>query len=170
MSAVADVRAPARGEAVSFYRLIWLMPAAFALHICEEWFGGFANWVTHVVGGEMSPSTFLVNNAGFMAVLVALTTLAGATRKGWAVFLLMFWASANLFWDFLFHVFTVPLFDRYSPGLLTATLLYFPSSYLVARAALAERVLPPALFTLACGLGAALMGFVIWAGLYHFTV
>ena len=170
MSAVADVRAPARGDAVSFYRLIWLMPAAFALHICEEWFGGFAYWVTHVAGGEMSPSAFLVNNAAFMAILLGLTAAAAFTRKPLAVFLLLFWASANLFWDFLFHVATVPIFDRYSPGLVTATLLYFPISYAVARAALAECVLPRAAFATACGLGAGLMLFVIWAGLYHLAV
>ena len=34
-----------------FRRLIWLMPAAFALHILEEYAGGFPSWVTNVLGG-----------------------------------------------------------------------------------------------------------------------
>lgn len=155
---------------MSFYRLIWLMPLAFAVHIAEEWFGGFAHWVSMVVGGAMSPSGFLVNNAGFMAVLVALTGLAAWSRARWTLFLLIFWASANLFWDFLFHLATVVAFDRYSPGLVSATLLYFPISYFVARAALRERVVATPVFAAATALGAALMGFVIWSGLFHFAV
>ena len=155
---------------MSFYRLIWLMPAAFAIHIAEEWFGGFAHWVSAIVGGAMNPSGFLVNNAGFMAVLVGLTGLTAWSRAQWALFLLIFWASANLFWDFLFHLATVVAFDRYSPGLVSATLLYFPISYFVARAALRKRIVATPVFTAAIGLGAALMGFVIWSGLFHFAV
>jgi hypothetical protein len=64
----------------------------------------------------------------------------------------------------------VPLFDRYSPGLITATLLYFPISVAVAWAALTQNALSPRAFTISCALGFALMGFVIWAGLYHFAV
>ena len=116
-----------------FYRLIWLMPAAFACHIAEEYIGGFPAWVTNVVGGSMSTPTFLLNNAGFMAVLLA---RGGVVRQSPVrlspTAVLIAWASANLFWDFLFHVGTVPLFDRYSPGLVTATLLYFPISVAVA--------------------------------------
>jgi hypothetical protein len=56
----------------SFYRLIWLMPAAFACHIAEEYVGGFAGWVTNVVGGSMSPTMFLISNTGLMAVPLGL--------------------------------------------------------------------------------------------------
>lgn len=154
----------------SFYSAIWLMPAAFAVHIAEEWFGGFPRWVAVVVGGSMSASAFLVNNAAFMALLVLLTALASIGRTAWATFLLIVWASANLFWDFLFHVATVPIFDRYSPGLVSATLLHFPISYVVARACLERKALAPSQFAMGTGLGALIMLFVIWAGLYHFAV
>ena len=154
----------------SFYRLIWLMPAAFALHIVEEYGGGFPGWVTHVVGGAMSAPMFLVNNAFFMAVLLALTAWSGIARTTTANAVLIAWASANLFWDFLFHVGTVPLFDRYSPGLVTATLLYFPISVAVSWAAVAQHALSPRAFQASSAVGFVLMGFVIWAGLYHFAV
>src|ERR1700677_1501111 len=111
------------------------MPAAFACHIVEEYVGGFPAWVTNVVGGSMSVPMFIVNNAGFMAVLLALTAWSALARSRTANVVLITWASANLFWDFLFHVGTVPVFDRYSPGLITATLLYFPISVAVAWAA-----------------------------------
>ena len=64
----------------SFYRLIWLMPAAFACHIVEEYVGSFPAWVTNVVGGAMSSPMFLINNAGFMAVLLALTAWSAIAR------------------------------------------------------------------------------------------
>ena len=154
----------------NFYRLIWLMPLAFACHIGEEYIGGFPAWVTNTVGGSMSAPIFLVNNAGFMAVLLALTAWSAIARTTLANAVLIAWASANLFWDFLFHLGTVPLFDRYSPGLVTATLLYFPISVVVAAAALAQRALSPRAFRISCAIGFLGMGFVIWAGLYHFAV
>jgi hypothetical protein len=154
----------------AFYRLIWLMPAAFACHIVEEYVGGFPAWVTHVVGGSMSAPMFLVNNAFFMAVLLAFTAWSAIARTAAANAVLIAWASANLFWDFLFHLGTVPVFDRYSPGLITATLLYFPISVAVACAALAQGALSQRAFILSCAVGFVGMGFVIWAGLYHFAV
>ena len=152
-----------------YYRLIWLMPAAFACHILEEYVGGFPAWVTHVVGGSMSAPMFLVNNAFFMVVLLVLTAWSAIARTTAANATLIAWASANLFWDFLFHLGTVPFFNRYSPGVVTATLLYFPISVAVAWAALTQKALSPRAFTLSCAVGFALMGFVIWAGLYHFA-
>ena len=156
-------------ESRSFYRLIWLMPASFAAHILEEWFGGFPAWVGQAVGGSMSGQAFIENNAFFLATLLILTGFAGYSRSRWTAFVLIGWASANLFWDFLFHLFATAWWGLYSPGLVTATLLYFPVSWLVARAALAEGVLPKGEFAGACALGAALMAFIIWAGLYHFA-
>lgn len=152
-----------------FYRLIWLMPASFAAHILEEWFGGFPAWVDQTVGGSMSGEAFIENNAFFMAVLLILTYFADYSRSRWTAFVLIGWASANLFWDFLFHLGATVWWGVYSPGLVTATLLYFPVSWFVGRAALADEVLPRSEFAGACGLGAALMAFVIWAGLYHFA-
>lgn len=146
------------------------MPIAYALHIVEECAGGFAGWVTHVVGGSMSGIAFAANNAAFMLILVGLTTWTAFTRSGLAAFLLVLGASANLFWDFLFHLFTTVAFDRYSPGLLTAVLLYFPISVAVGAAALRDRVLGLRAFSIAVALGAGLMGFVIWYGLFHFAV
>jgi hypothetical protein len=153
----------------SFYRLIWLMPAAFAFHIVEEYAGGFPAWVT-IVGGSMTPTMFLINNAFFMIVLLALTAWSAIARTAVANAVLIGWASANLFWDFLFHLAMVPVLDRYSPGVVTATLLYFPISVAVASAAVTQRALSPRAFSMSCAAGFVLMAFVIWAGLYRFAV
>jgi hypothetical protein len=150
--------------------LIWLMPTAFAVHIVEEYTGGFVGWVTHVIGGSMSGLAFALNNAAFMTIMLALTTWCGFTSSRLASFLLIFWVSANLFWDGLFHVIMTAVFDRYSPGLITASLFYIPLSLAVAGAALQSRALSISAFFRAITLGAGLMGFIIWYGLFHFAL
>ncbi len=157
------------GTPLAFRRLIWLMPAVFAVHIVEEYGAGFPGWVSAMFGQPMAPQAFLVNNAGFMVVLLGLTGWAARRPSALSAFVLLSWASGNLFWNFVFHLATTVIFDRFSPGLVTATLLYLPVSVVVARAALAERVMPVAAFVTATAIGAALMLLVIWGGLYHFV-
>ena len=153
-----------------FRRLIWLMPAAFALHIVEEFAGGFPSWVTHVVGGSFNNSAFIANNAAFMAIMLVLTAWTVRSASHLAAGLLIFWSSANLFWDGLFHIIATAVYDRYSPGLITSALLYIPISLLVSTAALRDQALSVRALLAAVGLGATLLCFVIWYGLFHFAI
>ena len=82
-----------------FRRLIWLLPAAFALHITEKYLGGFPDWVTQVLGGSFNEIAFALNNAGFMVIMLVLITWTTVTRSRLAAFLLIAWASGNIFWD-----------------------------------------------------------------------
>ena len=83
-------------------RIIWIMPAAFALHIAEEYVGGFPAWVTNVLGGSFNNVGFVVNNAIFMAVMLILTVWTSKTQSRLAAFLLIAWASGkHFFWDAL---------------------------------------------------------------------
>ncbi len=99
-----------------FGRVIWLMPAVFAVHILEEFAGGFPEWVTNVISGSFNQSAFVANNAIFMTIMLALTIWTSRSTSRLPVFLLVFWASANLFWDGLFHIVATAEFDRYSPA------------------------------------------------------
>lgn len=146
------------------------MPAAYALHIVEEYAGNFPGWVANVVGGTFSYLGFDLNNLAFMVVLLVLVTINSRHPTQRRTFALVVFASANLFWDFLFHLFTTFGFDRYSPGLLTATLLYYPIVILVGIVVLRERRLTPRQFTVAVGLGALLFALVVWYGLFRFRV
>ena len=101
-------------------RLIWIMPAAFVLHIVEEYRGGFPAWVTHVLGGSFNDIAFAFNNAAFLAIMVGLVVWASKSESRLAAFLLITWSSGNIFWDALFHVLTTAWFNRYSPGLIAA--------------------------------------------------
>jgi Protein of unknown function with HXXEE motif len=154
----------------TFRRLIWLMPAAFALHIVEEYQGNFPAWVTHVLGGSFNKLAFAYNNAVFLAIMVGLTVWVSKSGSRLAAFLLIAWASGNIFWDALFHVLTTAKFDRYSPGLITSSVLYLPISLVVGTATLQSRALSLKAFLGALALGLCLLTFVIWYGLFHFAV
>lgn len=111
----------------AFRRILWLMSAAFAAHICEEWFGGFPGYVAETLhGSAMSPQQFLLNNAGFMFLLAGLSIWASRSTSRISAFILMVWASGNLFWDFFAHLVYTVVFNAYSPGLITASLFYYP--------------------------------------------
>lgn len=153
-----------------FERLLWLMPAAYAAHIAEEYFAGFPAWVRGTLGGDMDGPGFLLNNGLFMAILVSLSLWASRSGSRLSAFLLMAWASGNLFWNFVFHLTTTVAFDRYSPGLVTAALFYEPLPFLVAAAGIRSGRLSMAGAAGAFAIGGGLMLFVIWAGLYHFAL
>ena len=157
-------------ERQAFRRLTWLMPAAFALHIVEEYRGGFPAWVTHVLGGSFSNLAFAYNNAVFLVVMVGLTVWVGRSGSRLAVFLLIAWTSGNIFWDGLFHVLTTAQFDRYSPGLITSSVLYLPISLMVGRATFQSEALSVKAFLGALAVGLSLLVFVIWYGLFHFAI
>src|SRR5271156_5407154 len=153
-----------------FRRLIWLMPSAFALHIVEEYRGGFPAWATHVLGGSFNNLAFALNNAAFLAIMVGLTIWVSKSGSRLAAFLLIAWSSGNIFWDALFHVLTTAKFDRYSPGLITSCVLYLPISLIVGTAALESHALSAKAFLGALASGLGLLVFVIWYGLFHFAI
>jgi Protein of unknown function with HXXEE motif len=152
-----------------FRRVVWLMPAAFALHIVEEYAGGFPVWATNVLGGRFNNVDFAFNNAAFLTILVGLTVWVSKSGSRRASFLIA-WSSGNIFWDGLFHVLTTAYFNRYSPGLITSSVLYLPISLVIGTAALRSQALTvkALLGALASGLG--ILVFVIWYGLFHFAI
>ncbi len=152
------------------HRIIWSMPAAFAVHIFEEFRGGFPEWVTNVVGGSFNQPAFVANNAAFMSIMLWLTIWADRSASRLSIFFLVFWASANLFWDSLFHIFATAAFDRYSPGLISAALLYIPISLAAAWVILRTRMLPVRDFVTAGAMGMVLFALVVWYGLFHFAI
>ena len=153
-----------------FVRLLWLMPAAYAIHICDEWFSGFPRYVVQHMGGQpMPPALFFVNNGVFMAVLLALCAWASQSGSRLSAFVLMTWASGNLICNFFAHLGYTVATGYYSPGLITSSLIYYPVSLLVIYAAVRDgrQTVGEAMTSLV--LGGLLLCFVIWAGVYHFA-
>lgn len=152
-----------------FRKIIWLLPAAYFLHIIEEYVGGFPAWVTHDVHGSFDDTDFAVNNFALMLILLTLVYVNFRDSTPLRAVLLAVFASANVFWDSLFHLFMTPILDRYSPGLVTSMLLYYPICILVGTIIIKDKILTPRQFALALLGGLALFGFVVWYGLFHFA-
>lgn len=103
--------------------LAWLLVAAYAAHIVEEWFGGFPEWLAVVAGAPLPGDAFLAINAVAL-FLVAVATRA-ATRneaRGW----LAIAVAAVLFVNALLHILGSVVTGTYSPGLFTGVMLYVP--------------------------------------------
>jgi hypothetical protein len=122
-----------------FRKVVWLMPAAYFLHIIEEYVGGFPAWVTNDVHGSFNNTGFAINNFAFMLILLTLVYVNFRKSTPLRGILLVVFASANLFWDALFHLVMTPILDRYSPGVVTAMLLYYPICILVGSSSSVTR-------------------------------
>ena len=152
-----------------FRKIIWLLPTAYFLHIIEEYAGGFPAWVTHDVHGSFDDAAFAANNVAFMVILLTLVYVNFRKSTPLRGVLLVVFASANLFWDALFHLFMTPILDRYSPGLVTAMLLYYPICILVGIVITKDKILTSRQFVPTVLGGLALFSFVVWYGLFHFA-
>ena len=108
--------------------LAWLLPLAYGLHVLEEWFGGFPEWVAQVVGSPLPRDGFIVVNAIAMVLAVAATRAATAREDyGWAGIAV----ATVLFVNAFSHMLGTAVTRSYSPGLLTAVVLYLPIAGLV---------------------------------------
>ena len=108
--------------------LAWLLPLAYALHILEEWFAGFPEWVALVVGSPLPRTAFVVINAIALTVMIAAIRVS-TTREddGWMAI-----ASASiLFINAFAHVLGSVVTRSYSPGLISGVVLYLPVAGLV---------------------------------------
>ena len=103
--------------------LVWLFVPAYALHVAEEWFGGFPDWVAPVVGSPLPPAAFLGVNAVAMTLLVVgIAAAIRSERSGWVAVAAATVAIANT----IAHLGGAMLTGSYSPGLVSAVVLYVP--------------------------------------------
>jgi hypothetical protein len=103
--------------------LVWLLVAAYAAHIVEEWLGGFPEWLRLVGGAPLPRNAFIVINAIAMAAIIAATR--AATRRdslGW----LAIAVAALLFVNGVLHILGSVATGAYSPGLVTGVIFYLP--------------------------------------------
>jgi hypothetical protein len=100
-----------------------LFPATFALHVTEEWLGGFSGFMALVSGRTMSEPVFLTANGGYLAFITAASAVA-------ALRLDADWIYPGLATIVLFntatHLSGAAFARAYSPGLFTALLLWIP--------------------------------------------
>jgi hypothetical protein len=103
--------------------LVWLMPGAYALHILEEWFGGFPEWVTVLGRNPLPREAFVVINAiAFTAMIFAARAAARRESHGWMAVAI----ATILLTNGLAHILASLGTASYSPGLFTGVVLYLP--------------------------------------------
>jgi uncharacterized protein with HXXEE motif len=100
--------------------------------------------------------------------MVGLRDWASQSKSRLSAFLLMVWASGNLFWDFFAHLIYTVHFNRYSPGLIAASLCYYPLPIYVTAIGIREGRLSVGSSLVAYLIGGLLILAVIWGGVYHF--
>ena len=135
---------------------VWLFPLAYGLHIVEEYAFRFPAYIANVSGRHISVSQFLFLNAVFWLLMVAAVVVV-LTRpsQNWLVITLTTVLGINAAVHLLGSIVTA----TYSPGTVTAALLYVPLVLYALR-----RVLPHLSRSLA--MRAVALGAVIHVGVF----
>jgi len=147
-----------------FRQIIWVAPLTYGVHIAEELWR-FPAWASTYFAPGFTTQRFVVSNAIIMLLLVGLTALVSAVKLRVVDFVYFCWLSGQLFHNALFHMGTTAYFGVYSPGVLSAILLYLPICYFIARAANREGRLTNTAGVGALIVGAAGMGSLVYFGL-----
>jgi hypothetical protein len=142
---------------MSLQTLAWLSMAAYAIHIMEEYTFDWRNWARAIIKLPVEWSDFYVTNAIVIALGIAQAELAPALP-----FAPLTFASLMLINAVFFHILPVLRTQgRFSPGVVTAVLLFFPAGLAVWWRAGQEGMLNGPIAASAVVAGALLMAYPI---------
>ncbi len=101
-----------------------LFPCTYLIHIAEElWCGErFFNWLNRVAGAKMTEHSFLLLNGIFLLIMLIASITAIYRRDHRIVLILASIISVNT----LLHALGSVATKSYSPGLVSALLLWMP--------------------------------------------
>ncbi len=134
--------------------LAWLAFAAYAIHVLEEYTFDWRNWARSVLGLPVDWNVFYITNA-----LVVVLGLIQAELAPTLLIAPLAFAALMLINATFFHVLPViRARGRFSPGLFTAVVLFYPLG--IAEFVQAYR---DGHLTAPLGLGALLLGAVLMA-------
>ena len=103
--------------------LLWLFVPAYVVHVAEEWFGGFPQWIAMIAGRPLAAAAFFIVNGIALALAVAgIRAAVRSDRYGWIAVAVATIALVNT----LAHAAGAALTRSYSPGLISAVVLYVP--------------------------------------------
>jgi hypothetical protein len=107
---------------MSLTDLIWLATGAYGLHILEEYQLNWRDWARAVIGLPAEWSDFYVVNA-----LVIILGIVAANLAAQSLLLALSFPALMLINATFFHVWpTLRTHGRFSPGLFTAVVLFYP--------------------------------------------
>lgn len=131
----------------------WLAMAGYAIHILEEYTFDWRNWARAVIKLPVEWTDFYVTNAVVVALGIAQAMMAPSLA--WPP---LIYASLMLINAVFFHIFPVLRHKgRFSPGLITAVVLFLPIGIAMWKRAADDGAFDLATVVIAVGGGALLM-------------
>jgi len=138
---------------------VWLLPAAYTIHVIEEALGGMGlmRWMADGGGVRFTMAEFFGINA---AAVAALCLAAWAARRATPWRWLLASGAAIIFVNGLSHIAICVATRGYVSGLWTGIFLYLPlGGFLLYRLG---RIMTARLFSAAVVLGLIIHGVVLW--------
>lgn len=107
-------------------KLILFIPASYLVHIVEEYWCGeqFFIWLNHFAGARMTAKSFLLLNGIFFFIMIMACAIALYRRDDRVPLVLASIILSNAFLHLIGSIAT----NSYSPGLISALLLWLPLS------------------------------------------
>ena len=102
--------------------LLWLATASYGLHILEEYQLDWRGWARTALGLPVEWSDFYVVNA----LVIVLGIVAANLAAGWPALALAFPALMLINATFFHLLPFIRMRGRFSPGLITAIVLFYP--------------------------------------------
>ncbi len=130
---------------------VFILCLLYALHMAEEFSCGFVAWADRYFG-SFDWTQNLLGNAGFFAVLTLACFLyyKNPVKHLWLGMSAAMWVLSNAF----LHISATVLSGEYSPGVVTAALLYIPGGVCFMAMQGRKRLLTWKNMGLSCAVGA----------------
>ena len=137
--------------------LAWLALAAYGFHIMEEFTFDWRNWARAAIGLPVEWSDFYVTNAIVIALLIVQAELAATVP--WTTLIA---ATEMLINAVFFHIVQmIRLKGRFSPGTITAVVLFIPLGIAMWKRAYEDGSLDTATVLIGAIGGAVVMAYPI---------
>lgn len=140
----------------TFTILTWLGLATYCVHILEEFTFNWRDWARSVLKLPVEWDTFYVTNGIVVALGIAQAMLAPALPVAPLAF-----AGIMIVNTLFFHLLPVVTTRRFSPGVITATLLMLPLGVAIYWVSLATGVADAGIVIAGLVIGALLMAYPI---------
>lgn len=136
---------------------LWIATASYAAHILEEYMLDWRDWARHVIGLPVDWGDFYVTNSIVVVLGIAAANLAGSFPGLALTFPALMLINATFF-----HVLPfLRTHGRFSPGLFTAIILFYPIAIACYGRAAADGTLSAGALIGSFVLGALLMAYPI---------
>jgi hypothetical protein len=131
---------------------LWVAIAAYGVHILEEFMFDWKNWANHVLKLPVTWPDFYVTNSLVIVLGVV------AAEIGWRIpALALVFPALMIINGVCFHIVPFVTTGKFSPGLISAVVLFLPLGGWLFYGASEDGVLTPAVAITALLLGALLM-------------